>query len=148
MSYKTTLDLENHLQLIRANILCVISLLAQRGIEHDKSKFSSIELESYIDVKDKLSEVAFGSVEYDAIKVSIQPAIDHHYIHNRHHPEHFNNGVNDMNIIDLIEMFCDWLAANKRNSQNNPHDSIEICGEKYQIPNMLKQIFHNSVELF
>ncbi len=144
----TSIDLENHLQIIRSNILQIIFLLSDRGIKHDQSKFSDIELQSYIKVKDKLSQLPFGSKEYEEVKSSIQPAIDHHYKHNRHHPEHFTNGMYDMNIIDLIEMFCDWVAANKRNPQNDIHNSIDVCTDKYQVPSMLKQILHNSVELF
>jgi hypothetical protein len=35
------------------------------------------------------------------------PALKHHYENNRHHPEHFKNNIDDMNLIDLIEMLCD-----------------------------------------
>lgn len=144
---KTTLDLEKHLALVRNNILQIILWLSQRGICHDQSKFSDIEIDAYLTIKDRISAVPFGSAEYETIKQEIQYAVDHHYQHNRHHPEHFKNGINDMNIVDLIEMFCDWVAANKRNPQNDVHHSIDVCCDKYKIPDMLKQIFHNSTEL-
>ena len=42
------------------------------------------------------------------------PALQHHYEDNCHHPEHYRNGIHDMNMVDLIEMLCDWRAAIKR----------------------------------
>jgi len=47
----------------------------------------------------------------------MKPAIEHHYKNNRHHPEHFNNGIDEMNLVDLIELLCDWKAASERNKK-------------------------------
>ena len=49
------------------------------------------------------------------IDTKFKPAIDHHYANNRHHPEHWPNGINDMTLMDLIEMLADWKAATARN---------------------------------
>jgi len=44
----------------------------------------------------------------------MKPALEHHYALYRHHPEHFQNGIDDMNLIDLVEMFADWKASSER----------------------------------
>lgn len=33
--------------------------------------------------------------------------LDHHYQNNDHHPEHFELGINGMNLLQLLEMLAD-----------------------------------------
>jgi hypothetical protein len=55
--------------------------------------------------------------EYKGFLKELAPALDdHHYPKNRHHPEHFEDGMNDMNLLDLIEMLADWKAASERHA--------------------------------
>lgn len=57
-----------------------------------------------------------------------------------------NSPVKDMNLIDLLEMLCDWKAATQ-NHPENPGDltkSIRILGEKYKISPQLAQIIYNT----
>ena len=44
----------------------------------------------------------------------IKPALDHHLKVNRHHPEYHPHGINDMDLLDVTEMVCDWIAACQR----------------------------------
>ena len=78
----------------------------------------------------------------------LKPALDHHYSRNRHHPEFFKHGVSDMNIIDLIEMLCDWKASTFRNCDGNLRKSIEINKERFQMSQQLIDILENSIYLF
>ena len=64
---------------------------------------------------------------------------DKHYSLNRHHPEHHENGINDMSLIDLLEMLCDWCTAAKDIDQ-----SIEINAKDYGISSQLRQILKNT----
>ena len=73
--------------------------------------------------------------------------LDHHYANYRHHPEHFENGVNDMNLVDVMEMFCDWYAASKRHVNGNIYKSIDISCERFQIDDQLKQILINTAHM-
>lgn len=52
-----------------------------------------------------------------------------------------------MNIIDLVEMLCDWYAAIKRHVTGDIRKSIEINAERFNIPDELKSILINSVHL-
>lgn len=62
---------------------------------------------------------------------------------NRHHPEHFPNKVNDMNIVDLFEMLCDWFAASL-NSDTTFIQGLDMNCQKYELPEMLQNIFRNT----
>ena len=64
-----------------------------------------------------------------------------------HHPECHKNGINDMNLLDLIEMFCDWKAASERHNDGNIRKSIEINGKRFNMSDQLVKIFENSVEI-
>ena len=76
----------------------------------------------------------------------MKPALEHHYAKNRHHPEHHKNGINDMNLIDLIEMFCDWKASSERQNDGNILKSIEINGKRFHMSPQLIEIFENTTK--
>jgi hypothetical protein len=58
-----------------------------------------------------------------------------------------NSEINHMNLIDLVEMLCDWRAASTRHNDGNIRKSIEINGTRFQMSPQLIQIFENSVDL-
>ena len=66
----------------------------------------------------------------------------------RHHPEHFPNGINDMNLIDVLEMFCDWVASSKRHNDGNILKSIDINKERFNMPDELVSIMRNTAAYF
>ena len=79
---------------------------------------------------------------------SVRPAIDHHYSKNRHHPQHWPNGINDMDLVDIIEMLADWAAATKRNKNGNIHKSLEFNSDHFRITPQLKQILLNTINRY
>ena len=144
-----TLDTHVHIAQVRENLTLVVKDLIDRGNSHDQSKLESPELEIFGDHSEELGKLEYGSKEYTENLELIKPAIDHHYSKNRHHPEHWPNGLNDMTLIDLIEMICDWKAATQRNKNGNIRKSIEFNAERYKISPQLRKIFENTVrELF
>lgn len=46
----------------------------------------------------------------DKVEDDILRAVKHHLSVNRHHPEHHTNS-NDMTVLDLGEMVCDWHSV-------------------------------------
>jgi hypothetical protein len=74
----------------------------------------------------------------------MKPALDHHYDLNHHHPEHFLRGIRGMNLIDIIEMLCDWKAATMRHADGNIYKSIEINQERFNYSYELKEILINT----
>jgi hypothetical protein len=141
--------LEHKMQVLKYMNL-VIQDLIERAAVHDNSKLQSPELELLDEAKVKypLDKIHYGSPEYQASKEFLKPALDHHYAVNRHHPEHFKNGVKDMNLVDLIEMICDWKASTLRQPSGNILKSIEKNADKFEYTNELSQIFVNTAHLF
>jgi len=74
----------------------------------------------------------------------MQVALDHHYANNRHHPEYFDNGVNGMTLVDLIEMLADWKAAGERHADGSLDRSLIIQKERFDISDQLNDILTNT----
>ena len=53
-----------------------------------------------------------------------EKALEHHYTVNDHHPEHFHNGIHDMDLVQLMEMLADWKAATLRHADGSLRKSI------------------------
>lgn len=66
---------------IFANLVCV------RGEVHDKSKLEAPEFSLFSEVTPELAGLTYGSTEYQEYLQKLQPALEHHYLNNRHHPE-------------------------------------------------------------
>lgn len=119
-----------------------------RGNEHDSSKLSSIEKELFDKYTPLLAGLTYGSKEFDDCKAGMGPALDNHYAENRHHPEHFENGMSDMNLVDLMEMFCDWAASTERHNDGDIHKSIEINKKRFGYCDVIASIFHNTAKAY
>lgn len=142
----TNFETLSHIRKVQTFINKVIKDLLHRSDNHDSSKLESPEVEFFTEFTDKLSGTTYGSPEYEEMKAKMKPALDHHYSHNRHHPEHFKGGLNEMNLIDLIEMFCDWRASSMRHNDGNIRKSIEINGNRFQMSPQLIKIFENTAD--
>ena len=46
-----------------------------------------------------------------------------------------------MNLIDIVEMICDWKAATLRHNDGNLLKSVEINAKRFGMDDQLKQIF-------
>ena len=48
------------------------------------------------------------------------PTLEHHYATTRITPSTSSNGVEGMNLLDVMEMLCDWKAASQRMRPSAP----------------------------
>lgn len=135
-----------HIEKVRNLLNTIASDLLDRGEKHDQSKLDSPEVELFAKYTPMLAGLTFGSDEYNASLEKLKPALDHHYANNRHHPEHFKDGIEDMNLVDLIEMFCDWKASSARQYNGNIRKSIESNATKHKINRQLIKIFENTAD--
>ena len=119
-------ETQKHIETVRKYIRFMIDRIEMRGVKHDASKLDSPEVELFAEVTPKLAATTYGSEEYNGFLDKLKPALDHHYASNRHHPQHFVNGINDMTLIDIIEMFCDWKASTLRQNDGNLLKSIAM----------------------
>jgi hypothetical protein len=117
-----------------------------RAIVHDFSKYGKHEAKYFIEAIPKLNSLTYGGEEYKQCLNEIKPAIDHHQKTNKHHPEYYNNLVNGMCLLDIIEMFYDWKAATKRYANGDINKSIEINSKRFNYDETLKNIFKNSIK--
>lgn len=137
--YDSTQDVNLHKDLVKAKYNYLNILLEKRFENHDNSKFSPEEKKLFDKVTPLLNQSEYGSDEYKANLKLIKPAIEHHYKENSHHPEHYENpfGENGFDLLDFIEMFCDWLAASKRTKDGDFIKSLEINRERFNLPDSL-----------
>ena len=119
-----------------------------RGKLHDESKLYEPEKSILDKMSLNLSKVKYGSKEYEAQreKPEFQKYLNHHYKNNRHHIEYHKKGVEDMNLIDLIEMLADWQASTERTMNGDLKKSIKYNQEKHGYPDIIQQILLNTVE--
>lgn len=139
-------DTLQHIDNVKEFIFKVVDLLVDRAITHDASKLGYPELDTFVEFTPKLRNSTYGSDEYKEFLNGMQVALKHHYENNRHHPEHFENGIRGMNLIDIVEMFCDWQAATLRHADGDINKSIEINKQRFNYSDDLESIFKNTVE--
>lgn len=137
-----------HIEKVREIIRIFVGKLVTRAIDHDKLKLESPEVEIFTEYTPRLAETTYGSEEYKQFLEAMKPALDHHYANYRHHPEHFDKGINDMTLVDIVEMFCDWKASSMRHHDGNLLKSIDINASRFNMTSQLKQIFVNTAKLF
>lgn len=143
METKFTKSLTTHIKYIREDILYIINKLYNRALNHDNSKWSDEERPYY--EKTNSIETSKLSSYKDVLEATydiVAPALDNHMKLNRHHPEHHKNGINDMNLIDLIEMVCDWHSSAK--TRKLPLD-IKYNVDRFNISPQLEKIIKNTI---
>ena len=124
----------------------LLSDLDVRAETHDSTKMESPEVETFDEYTPKLRTSTYGSDEYKGFLASMGDGLTHHYAANRHHPEHFPDGINDMNLVDLIEMLADWKAAGERHADGSMARSLEVQQGRFGIDPQLLRILTNTAE--
>lgn len=133
-----------HIHMVQRILGEVIKELMFRQLTHDQTKLSPPEVELFAAFSGMLQITEFGTPEYKTCLDMIRPALLNHYRNSRHHPEHFARGVNDMNLIDIIEMICDWKASSLRTKNGDMFASIEKCCARFGIDMQLHNIITNT----
>lgn len=170
-------DTMDHINQVREFMMIVVNKLIERALVHDKSKLETPELEIFTDYTPKLKNSTYGSEEYKEFLKGMGTALAHHYEHNTHHPEHFKkyvcNGcfkefkiipnhcdacmysqfqeesdIKQMNLLDVVEMFCDWQAATLRHANGDIYKSIEHNKTRFGYSDDLADIFRNTAIMF
>lgn len=78
-----------HIAEVRKLLGVCIRDLTLRQEDHDQSKLIEPELAYFDEFTPKLAKSTYGSEEYENYRKAMQPALDHHYAKNNHHPEHY-----------------------------------------------------------
>lgn len=129
---KTLITIIRHINLVRFNLNKIAHRLKERAVVHDSSKYSLDEFEGFKEINRIARETPFGSQAYkDSIKDN--RAVSLHYSRNTHHPEHYQGGIDEMSLLDIVEMLCDWKAASETYGLTAFKESLEIQKDRYKL---------------
>ena len=134
-----------HIQRVQHFLHQAVIELLQRAEGHDASKLAPPELPVFVEYTPKLAHCTYGSEAYQRYLQEMRPALTHHYAANRHHPEHFPQGVEEMTLIDLLEMCCDWMAAAERRPDSVPDANRQRSQERFGLSEQLTRILRNTM---
>jgi hypothetical protein len=148
MSYDSTPDTLWHSLRVAELMGELIKELLDRSVRHDLSKTREPERAVYDEFVPQLRATTYGSVEHRTLVDAMGEGLRHHYAHNRHHPEHFADGINGMTLVDVLEMLADWKAATERTSHGDLADSLTINRERFGIAPQLMDILANTARHF
>ena len=148
MKYNSEAETRKHIAQVGKYLLGVIQRLTFRIMFHDKSKLSKEEKPIFDKFTPKLKNATYGSKQYKKYLENMKPALNHHYAINRHHPEYFmkedryilntHSALGCMNLIDIIEMLCDWKSATLRHKNGDIYKSIDINQKRFGYTNELR----------
>lgn len=144
MSYDSKADTLEHIRKVSQNLNNFASDLLNRANNHDESKLHSPEKELFDLLTPRLQSLEYGSEEYKKSLDELNVALEHHYAYNSHHPQYYKDGIDGMNLMDLVEMYCDWKAAVERTKDGNFEKSLEINEKRFNMSPQLINIFKNT----
>lgn len=137
-------DTRQHILNVQRQMYKVIEKLIARTYNHDSSKYDREEAHTYAKVVPMFKGKKYGTPEHKAVGDMLGEAWEHHEKNNDHHTGYHLNGINDMNLISIIEMLCDWKAASMRNPNQNFKESCLMNCKKYGADDQLTKIIMNT----
>lgn len=142
----TNAETMRHILSVRALLAEAARELLERGDSHDESKLRDPEVSVFAEYTEILEGLVYGSDEYKATLAQMKPALDHHYAHNSHHPEHFGDeGIAGMNLFDLLEMLLDWKASTLRHADSDLNESLKINTKRFDMPEPIVRLLDNTI---
>ena len=146
--YDSTLDTMRHSRRVDELLLQAIIALQGRVTRHDLSKMAPPEKAVFDRVTPLLKSSTYGSDAYKASLADMGQGLVHHYGANRHHPEHYGDGIAGMTLVDVIEMLADWKAATERHDDGSLARSLAIQRDRFGIEPQLMALLTNTAVMF
>lgn len=144
MKYNSRKSTQDHRKSVRKLLFKFAWLLIMRAFTHDRSKLSKEEKPGFDVYTTILKSLTYGSDEYKRCLVELGETLKIHYSRNSHHPEHYPDGMKGMDLVDIVEMFCDWIAASQRHNDGNIYVSILKNSERFNFGGGLASVFENT----
>lgn len=138
------LEIHTHIAGVSKRVLNVCAALMDRAVTHDASKYSEKELDAHLAKIIDANGITYGTDAYYKINKKYEALRAEHFANNRHHPEHHPNGIDDMDLVDVIEMLCDWLMASE-NTGTAVERSLAINEQRYNISPQVMQLLRNTI---
>ena len=146
--YDIEVDTLRHIKRVNELLLFACQDLLKRAMKHDDSKLVEPEKSAFDNLAPKLNGLVFGSDEYKKSLEELGTALSHHYANNSHHPQHYRDGIDDMDLLDLVEMFFDWCAASERTKDGNIYASINANQERFNMSEQLTNVFRRTASRY
>lgn len=127
-------------------MLRICARLTWRAVFHDLSKYSPAEARGFASAIGRLHGTTYGSDEYKELLKELEPTIQLHYKRNSHHPEHYPEGIDGMDMCDFVEMYCDWKAATRKHADGCIMQSIDRNTVRFEMPVMMKNVLSNTAK--
>jgi len=139
-------DTLSHIHHVQQLLSSFAEQLYRRGQAHDLSKLSDPEKSIFHQNTVAFRRHRLGTQAYDRHgKEQVREALRHHYANNSHHPQHYNNGVKGMCLLDIVEMFHDCVAASKDHGETDPYHWVAANQERFGFSDELASIFRNTI---
>src|SRR3990167_7566082 len=100
-------DQRDHEILFNKSIWNLCNSLMTAAIEHDRSKWSNKEYDTFVQSRDSLRGSATGKDEAYQKNLNSE-AIQAHICDNSHHPEYWDKRNEVMPLWAIISMYFDW----------------------------------------
>lgn len=142
MSYDARLDSLLHIKKVSTNINEIAIKVIKRSIKHDESKFESPEREE-LDKVVPIIKQGKDAPNYKQAKLRAESLMKVHKSKNSHHPEFYKNGIDGMNLLDLIE----YLSDMKAESKDNLEEILLKNSKKYNWSEQLLNIMKNTSKI-
>lgn len=141
---KTVEDILKHKEKVRRRLLFLSEELKKRAECHDDSKLKDPEIKYLIEM-DKEPKYEYNTPEYFNKMKRWQKFFNHHYDNNRHHPDHFRNGILDMTLTDICEYLVDIISYYDEMHVHDAMDTVEKQQGRFGLDNQLSQILVNTL---
>lgn len=137
-------SIQKHKDSVKEKVAYLSNKLKERADKHDDSKLETPELNWLIDM-DREPRYTYGTPEYFEKMKRWKKFFEHHYKHNRHHPDHFMNGIHDMNLVDLCEYCCDIISYYDEMHPEDAIKTIQAQKERFGFDNQLTDVLKNTL---
>lgn len=144
---KTLATILRHQKIVSFTLRELARELERRADLHDITKLQLDELEGFIEINQIARKHPFGSREYNESLKNNQ-AIALHFSRNQHHPEHYPDGIEDMDFCDFIEMVCDWIGASRTYNTTKWDDVVAEQQRRFPIMPWRLAVIENLAEWF
>lgn len=139
--------LEKHVQhryYVHFFVTKLIEELLLRANLHDISKLTSEEFDGFAKSIYYLKGPWGQEARPPEILKRLKQSLVTHYAYNDHHPEYFQNGMKDMDLIQMLELIVDWRAAMIGQGNHDIEETLRVGQERFKYPDYVKDILRNT----
>ena len=136
-----------HIKRVKSKMEFFASVLAARGANHDNSKLTEPECSGWL-AMDREPRYPYGSKKYYDKMHRYKEVLEHHYSVNSHHPEHFKDPSLQMDLVDLIEMLCDWFSYSDNISWLEGYNTINSQCARFGLNDTIRHLLLNTFRNF